>query len=177
MEVGKILRKQNIDLKTDVFLKYLATYESTVRILKSVERVMSFPIFLVAITDCTNMFNGFLWLDPFKQIKNISSYNKHSLSTLFMSLRAVASFLCVSLAASGVHEAIKSSQEVQKQILTRLLASGIERNSKDMLLLFVSSSSSPFCLTGWGFFHFTKGFVLTAIGSILTYSLLILQID
>ncbi|GIY47702.1 uncharacterized protein CEXT_589011 [Caerostris extrusa] len=109
MEVVKILRRQNIDLKTDVFLKYLATSESTVRILKSLERVMSFPIFLIAITDCANMFNGFLWLDPFKQIENRSSYNKYSLSTLFMSLRAVVSFLCVSLAASGVHESIKSS--------------------------------------------------------------------
>ncbi|GIX71347.1 hypothetical protein CEXT_183761 [Caerostris extrusa] len=65
----------------------------------------------------------------------------------------------------------------KKKMLKHILAYNQNVDFKVLFSLFITHQSSPFTLSAWGFFYFTKGLVLSAIGSALTYSLLMIQID
>ncbi|GBN87552.1 hypothetical protein AVEN_233592-1 [Araneus ventricosus] len=155
---------------------HFITYESIIKALKSFENTMSLPIFLIEIGDCIAMFYCFVKMDPFHQSEERWFLKNYSLSGQFFALRAVLSFLCVSLAASRVHEACKNAKDVQEEMMKKLIASD-EEHKKEFLLLLVTHNSPPFTLSAWGFFYFDRGLILSAIGSILTYSLLILQLN
>ncbi|GBN91599.1 hypothetical protein AVEN_11814-1 [Araneus ventricosus] len=157
-------------------LRYLESYESVTKAMKSFENAMSFLIFLIEASDFVSIFYCFIKLDPFHQAKRESFLKNHAPAVIFHFLRALLSFLWVSLAASSLHEASKTTKEVQEKIMKEMIISD-EANSKQLLRLFVVHNSPAFTLSAWGFFHFSKGMVLAAVGSILTYSLLILQID
>ncbi|GBL82314.1 hypothetical protein AVEN_174932-1 [Araneus ventricosus] len=155
---------------------HLVTHELLMKALKTFERTMSLPIFLIGIGDCIAMFYSFVKLDPFHQSGERWFLEHYTFWLYLATLRAVLSFLCVSLAASRVHEACKNTKDVQEEMIKMVIASD-HKHKKELLLLLVSHNSPPFTLSAWGFFHFDRGMVLSAIGSILTYSLLILQLD
>ncbi|GIY38332.1 uncharacterized protein CEXT_461671 [Caerostris extrusa] len=103
-------------------------------------------------------------------------YRHYWLPIYFTSLVSLLSFLCVSLTASSVHEASKECKNVQEIMLKQVLASNRKEDFKTVTLLLVAHQSPPFILSAWGFFYFSKGLVLAALGSVMTYSLLIIQI-
>ncbi|GBM31894.1 hypothetical protein AVEN_219780-1 [Araneus ventricosus] len=96
---------------------------------------------------------------------------------LFSFLISTLSFLCITLAASRVGDATKNAKRVQEKMLQRALPLAQRADREELLLLFATQKSPTFTLTAWGFFTFTKGLILPAIGSISTFSLLILQMD
>ncbi|GFT94081.1 uncharacterized protein NPIL_148751 [Nephila pilipes] len=156
---------------------YLMVYEYIIKALKSLERTLSLPIFLIEVCDCMGIFYGFVKLDSIGKFSLQRSYvESHFLKITFVSLRALVSYLCVSFAASSIHDASKNAKDVQEEMLKRILVSEQKNDSKGMFLLFVAHNGPPFTLSAWGFFNFTKGTVLATAGSILTYSLLMLQI-
>ncbi|GIX71349.1 uncharacterized protein CEXT_183771 [Caerostris extrusa] len=116
-------------------------------------------------------------MDPFQKTKNSYWMKSISLYVGFISMRALVSFVCVTSAASRIHEADRKAKEVQEAMLKNVLSSSEKNYRKELLLLFVVQNSKPFTLSAWGFFNFNKGVILSTIGSILTYSLLIEQID
>ncbi|GIY63059.1 uncharacterized protein CDAR_563831 [Caerostris darwini] len=119
------------------------------------------------------IFFAIIVTDPFKKTKN--SYWMKSIS-LYVGFISV-SFVCVTSAASRIHEADRKAKEVQEAMLKNVLSSSEKNYRKELLFLFVVQNSKPFTLSAWGFFNFNKGAILSTIGSILTYSLLIEQID
>ncbi|GBN88080.1 hypothetical protein AVEN_257817-1 [Araneus ventricosus] len=165
------------DISVHSSIRYhFITYESIIKALKSFENTMSLPIFLIEIGDCIAMFYCFVKMDPFHQSEERWFLKNYSLSGQFFALRAVLSFLCVSLAASRVHEACKNTKDIQEEMMKKIIVSD-EKHKKEFLLLLVTHNSPPFTLSAWGFFYFDRGLILSAIGSILTYSLLILQLN
>ncbi|GIY63073.1 hypothetical protein CDAR_563911 [Caerostris darwini] len=128
------------------------------------------------MVDLLGLFFGFIWIDISKSPLN--NWLRHYwLSVYFTSLFSLVSFLCVSLTASSVHEVSKECKNVQEIMLKQLLASNRKKDFKTVSVLLVALQSPPFILSAWGFFFFTKGLVLVALGSVMTYSLLLIQIS
>ncbi|GFR26270.1 uncharacterized protein TNCT_427631 [Trichonephila clavata] len=170
-------RMDNLSVKFEYnyIRNYLTVHESILKVLKSLEKTMSLPIFLIEICDCIGLFYGLVKLDSIERF-SVPFSEVQYLKISFVSLRALASFLCVSFAASSVHEASKNTKDAQEGMLKRILVSKRMIDTREVFLLFVSHNGTPFALSAWGFFYFTKGVVLATAGSILTYSLLMLQI-
>ncbi|GIY63067.1 uncharacterized protein CDAR_563881 [Caerostris darwini] len=155
---------------------HLLRYESILKVLKHFERTLAFPVFLLQIADLVGLFIGFIWIDASKSPLQ-HWFRNYWLPVYFNSLVSLVSFLCVSLTASSVHEASKECKNVQEIMLKQVLASNRKEDFKTLTLLLVAHQSPPFILSAWGFFYFSKGLVLVALGSVMTYSLLIIQIS
>ncbi|KAF8786127.1 hypothetical protein HNY73_007889 [Argiope bruennichi] len=153
--------------------QYFTTYDNIIECLKSLEKLMSFPIFLIQISECFSIFYGFVIKDYDIRKSWMKSF---SIGIAYDSILSLISFLCVSFAASSIHEASKNAKEVQEKMLKRILTSRQQRNNQELLRLFITRTSPPFTLSAFGFFHFTRGMILSAVGSVLTYSLLIIQV-
>ncbi|GFR29230.1 uncharacterized protein TNCT_104431 [Trichonephila clavata] len=127
------------------------------RILKTFEKTMSLPIFLIVSTDLMGLMYGLNKLDPFnnapEEKKRASTY---MFSILFASVRGFFSFLCISMAASSIHEASKNAKDVQEDILKRLYCSGEKKEIEESLLLNTLYHSPPFVLSAWNVFYFKK---------------------
>ncbi|GBO16286.1 hypothetical protein AVEN_83597-1 [Araneus ventricosus] len=173
---AKILAAQTGRLDYNFFRNYLEEYESIINVLKSLEKCLSFPIFLVQMSDCISMFYGFVNKDTFKDISTDNLVRKFFPGVVIFSLGSLVSFLCVALAATSVHEASKLAKDIQERVLQFILASGQKSDREELFLLSLNHNSPAFTLSSGGFFHFTKSLIFSAIAGILTYSLLMLQI-
>ncbi|GFT21444.1 uncharacterized protein NPIL_426631 [Nephila pilipes] len=159
------------------FKSYLQTHERILRVLKSFEKTMSLPIFLITSSDFMAVIYGVVRLDPLNNLPEYKSLIiKYIPAIIFVSLRGMVSFLCINLAASEVHEASKKARDIQKDMLKRILISGDKSDIQELVPFSVLHSNSPFVLSAWGIFCFTKGLFLSVFGNVLTYSLLIMQI-
>ncbi|GIY63077.1 uncharacterized protein CDAR_563931 [Caerostris darwini] len=169
---NRITQKNKATVHSVTIECYLHRYE----VLKHFESTLAFPIFLLQIIDLLGLFYGFIWLDASKS--PLQHFLRHYwLSIYFTSLFSLISFLCVSLTASSVHEASKECKNVQEIMLKQVLASDRKKDFKTVSLQLVAHQSPSFILSAWGFFYFTKGLVLVALGSVMTYSHLIIQIS
>ncbi|GFU47341.1 uncharacterized protein NPIL_82181 [Nephila pilipes] len=136
---------------------------------------MSLPILLVIINEYVNLFYGFQRLNNWKKFTVAETARTNYLGVLFMCLRSLVSFLSICLAASSVHEASKNAKNVQKEMLEKVIDSG-NHTYCNQLQLFLTYNSPVIKLSAWGLIWFTKGIILTSLGSILAYSLLVIQI-
>ncbi|GBL87169.1 hypothetical protein AVEN_270462-1 [Araneus ventricosus] len=167
------LEKKYINFKD--YRYHLLTYDRIIKVLQDFEKVMSYPIFVAEINDFTGILFGLIALDPFKRLPHLSWSPTWIWVNVFVSLRALISFLCVCLTASSVTEASKNARNIQKEIMKRVTVPTIQEKSE--LLVFIKAhKTQPFKLSAGGFFYLNKSLVLTAVGSALTYSLLILQL-
>ncbi|GBN88082.1 hypothetical protein AVEN_51316-1 [Araneus ventricosus] len=158
------------------FKRYLIFYEQIFEVLSSLEASLSFPILLTVSNNCAFIFYCFMALDPFGKSPWPLAEHFYNFTTLTF-LISLLSFLCVTLAASSVGDETKNAKQIQEKLLQRVLASTRKPDRDELMVLFVTHKRPAFTLTAWGFFTFTKGLILPAIGSISTFSLLILQID
>ncbi|GFU47331.1 uncharacterized protein NPIL_82131 [Nephila pilipes] len=174
---GKSDMVRNLSLSYDPhrFEHYLVKNESIIQVLKYFEKTMSFPIFLIEIGDLFEMFLGLTWLNFRRKVTKDIWLLRYSIGTCFSAVRALVFFLCVSLAAASVHEGSEKCKDAQGIILKNALYSKPKVNTRDIIHLLILHQTPTFKLSASGFFYFTKGLVLSAIGSVLTYSLLIIQ--
>ncbi|GFU47329.1 uncharacterized protein NPIL_82121 [Nephila pilipes] len=174
---AKMIADPNAKIDYTNFKIYLQTHVRIVSVLKSFEKTMSLPIFLIVFSDFMAVLYGVVRLDP---LNNLPEYENRVLvyiyAIAFISLRGMVSFLCINLAASDVHEASKYARDVQKDMLEWIIISGQKIDIPKLVHLSTIHNSPPFILSAWGVFNFTKGLFLIAFGTVLTYSLLIMQI-
>ncbi|GFQ76083.1 uncharacterized protein TNCT_674511 [Trichonephila clavata] len=166
----------NSQIDGNYFRRYLELYENIARMTTSFESSMSSPALLVTISDCMGMLYGLERTQHFKQMPPSLWLKWYSFAVVFFFFRGIGSFLCVSLAASSVHEASKRAKTVQEEMLKKFLVSERKSNNNELFLLSVTLNRPPLVLSAWGFFYFTKSLVFTAFGTVLTYALLITQI-
>ncbi|GFR26599.1 uncharacterized protein TNCT_602911 [Trichonephila clavata] len=120
---------------------------------------------------------GLIKLDPFDNIPEEKMRDSsYWWAIVFVSVRGFLSFLCIAMAASRVHDASKNSKDMQEDILKRLHTSGEKKEIQESLLLNTSYNSPPFILSAWKVFYFKRRIILSVTGSVVTYSLLIMQI-
>lgn len=167
----RVITKNNPRTSQQDVKRYFDAYDKIINTLQSIEKVMRFPIFLVHINDLVNMFNGFVQMDPFNS--GLGHPMSFLIGIVVNSFYSLLSFLWVSLSAASVNVADENAQDVNREFLKHVQSIGMDES----ILVWCTSYSQPFTLSAWGFFHFTKGFVLSAIGSVLTYSLLLISIN
>lgn len=83
-------------------------------------------------------------------------------------------FVYISFSASRVSEESISSVSRLQEISTQI--SGNECSQLQLVALLVKVYTSPSQLTGWNLFVINRGFVLTVLGVVITYSLVLFQI-
>ncbi|GFU47333.1 uncharacterized protein NPIL_82141 [Nephila pilipes] len=169
----------NVRIDYIYFKNYIEVYESIVNVLKVFDDAISLPIFLIVFSDSMTMYYGLVRLGPpRRQLMQLKVWvERYIFGIVFAFLRALLSFLFVAVAASSVHEASKNAKDIQQRMTKRILASEENNNNKDIFLLLVSNDSPPLILTAWGFFPFNRGLIFSAIGTVLTYSLLMMHIS
>ncbi|GFU47335.1 uncharacterized protein NPIL_82151 [Nephila pilipes] len=171
-----MVRNLSLSYNPHSFEHYLVKNESIIQVLKYFEKTMSLPIFLIEVSDLSEMFLGLTYWNSNIHITLKNSWVKrYSIGTCFSAVRAFVFFLCVSLAAASIHEGSEKCKEVQETILKNALYSKSMVNTRDIIHLLILHQTPTFKLSASGFFYFTKGLVLSAIGSALTYSLFIIQ--
>ncbi|GFU47319.1 uncharacterized protein NPIL_82071 [Nephila pilipes] len=153
---------------------YIDLYKHIIEISNIFEKVMSLPVFLITIADCMGIFYGFLKFEESKEPKKIYLVS-YRFGILYIILRSLVSFLFVTFAASSVFESSVNAKTVLEKLTERLLISGQKKDNKELLLLFLAQNKSPLILSAWGFFNFTRSLVLSVLGVVLTYSLLMMQ--
>ncbi|GBL54683.1 hypothetical protein AVEN_178883-1 [Araneus ventricosus] len=164
-----VLEKEQLSCKE--FRDYLLRHERIVKRVKDFENVMSLPIFFLVMNDCLEMIFGFVDLYPFDEF-SVTAWKQNLIwFNLFTSLRALISFLCVSLAAASVASASDRAKNGQQEILKLVHASTVQE--KIELLLFIKvHDCPPLVLSAGGCIYFTNSLIFTAFCSVLTYSLL-----
>ncbi|GFS43688.1 uncharacterized protein NPIL_421891 [Nephila pilipes] len=150
---------------------YFTRYQYIIDAFFSIDQELSFPVFVLQVNDLAGLFAflvRFASYDP----KYVPSYIR---AAIFAAVRAILSFFCVCGAAAAVHEADVKSKRHNEELWQRIVATGIKMKTEKSIILMVSNDKA-FAFTSWGCFRFTKSFILSAVGSILTYSLLITQV-
>lgn len=142
-------------------------YKRILRILHMIEDTMGFMVFILQVQNLCCMFN---LLILFGAVEETFYLQTKRLIMTFVGTYASISFLVVSVYAWRVNETDKCikryGMEMQNGNLARVCMSNCN-----------SCPGNAFVLTGWGFFDFDKRFVLSTIGNLLTYTLLIVQFN
>lgn len=141
-------------------------YITALTIFKDIESILSLPIFVAYVSYIISLITSFLYA---------KYHERHPMNDCIM-VFSYSMITAVSLAASGVHEADKIAKEVNLKSLEILLKRGQQIEFGELVKIWRSNNSPAFCLSGWGFFKFTKGNYLNAIGYLVTYTLLIMNI-
>ncbi|GBM87529.1 hypothetical protein AVEN_21985-1 [Araneus ventricosus] len=171
----KLLANQSPILDNKFLKRYLIEYDSIIEVLQSFERIMSFPALLVQIYDCMSIFYGIVNLDPIKELSKNILLEKQFILVVYASSVSLISFLFLSSAATSVHQASKAAKDAQEKMFKQILVSGQGIGRGQLALLFVSYNNPAFTLSASGFFYFTRPTIFAALGSIMTYSLLVMQ--
>ncbi|GBN21538.1 hypothetical protein AVEN_260051-1 [Araneus ventricosus] len=171
----KILSNQFPILDHKYIKRYLVEYDSIIEVLKYFERIVSFPVLLVQIYDCMDIFYGIVNLDPIKELSKNILLEKYFIVIVYTSSVSLISFLILSSAATRVHQASKGAKDVHERMFKQILVSEQGIGREHLALMFVSYNNPAFTLSASGFFYFTKPMILAAVGSIITFSLLVMQ--
>lgn len=144
-------------------------YDSILNTMKLFESTMTIPIFICFFSSSFDAFYGMLLL--------IKRFNKASLfNDLVIVVRGLISFCLISYMAGSVNQADRIAKDSNALILrNNFPVSKLTKLDSKMNLLH-ENNKPPFALTAWGFFEFKRNFFLSAIGSLLTYTLLFINI-
>ncbi|GFY34319.1 uncharacterized protein TNCV_2506221 [Trichonephila clavipes] len=161
---NEVFFKRNVE---NFFIKYREILDT----LYSIEEEFSFPVFVMQVTDLVGLYAFLVRFASYDPNYALS----YSGAATFMAVRAILSFFCVCSAAAAVHDADEKAKRCNEEMWQRILAAGFTLKAEKATIL-LASKDKPFAFTSWGCFRLTKRFILSAVGSILTYSLLITQI-
>lgn len=142
-------------------------YNSILSMFRDINSLLSYPIFLSTSNNALGVLLSFIIL-----IKS----NNGAIEIVLVLVMNFLAFTETTFEASAVHEADKINKINDKKLLQSLTFQDRFRNSKaDIDNFWQMTHESPFTLSGWNFFEFTRGIYLTAVGTMITYTLLILQ--
>ncbi|KAF8794566.1 hypothetical protein HNY73_002537 [Argiope bruennichi] len=151
--------------------QHFTKYRREMKLLSSIEQEFSFPVFLLQMNDLMRML-AFLVLYASYDPRLVVSYPAPA---MFTAVRSILSFLLVSAAASCVHAADSKAKSANEELWHVLVSRGSDVETHK-LRVFMITNKKPFAFSIWGCFHFTKSYIFSAIGCLLTYSLLIAQL-
>lgn len=165
-ENTQIIRSKNSS--NNIVVSRLLLYETLLKLLKSFECIMSVPMFFVTIFYSTGMF--------FALYQFFKSVNEYNLMETFIYLSSdLLLFGILLMTAAKVNEADSLAKESNREMLRNLVITNISELDVKMNFLQEINKSS-FSLNACGCFNFTRSLLLTAVGTILTYVLLCINI-
>lgn len=156
------------DAHFDCILKF---YERISYALDLVENSMSLGAFLLQLTHSVGIFYFLIRVGD----EGLSSYSSPKI--IFSISHTAVSYLGISYFAAGVNKADKEVKDNLSKLFKQLLMNGRTIDVKKVTSLFLTCSQQPHVLSGWGVIFFSRQFILAGIGNILTYSLLLVQVN
>ena len=148
------------------------------KLTKTVEQLdsaMSAPVFLIYMVIIIDM-SKYVYFVMDKLTRGWST----SIEVVFVFFRIFHMlwlFFMISCSASNVAINSNACLEDVHQMTTRLTESENMGNVEfHSIALITKLTEQPMYLTGWNVFYITRGFILTVIGGVLTYTLVVMQL-
>ncbi|KAF8794567.1 hypothetical protein HNY73_002538 [Argiope bruennichi] len=151
--------------------QHFIKYWCAMKVLNSVEQEFAFPVFLLQVNDLMGIFTFLIRYGGYDPGFTVSKAGPAA----FTAVRSILSFLVISVAASSVHLADERVKRADEDLWYILLCRGSIMKNNQMGISVVINKKS-FAFSAWGCFRFTKSYILSAVGCLLTYSLLIIQL-
>lgn len=145
----------------------LGQYNDIITRLERYENVMSLPV-LVAFLNMSLQFFCNLYYILYTHESVIMRYYVTGYN--FTAMTIIIAF------ATSVNEADIAAKKSIKNIFKMCIKSKTNLNVEDIAEFWTLSITPSFSLTGWGMFRFTKTFYLSAVGCVITYTLLALKL-
>ncbi|GFR16487.1 hypothetical protein TNCT_301401, partial [Trichonephila clavata] len=96
---------------------------------------------------------------------------------VFSAMLGLIGFLLLSISASDIHEADKMAKRINSELCKEEWLYHKRKCISEWIPLPFTDSERAFKLSRWNLFFFTRNFILSAFGNLLTYTLLLLQLD
>ena len=144
-------------------------YESIIKNIKRFESIMAFPIFVAFMFNVAEAFYGMLVLLN----KSNDEINWKSCDYI---IRGFISICLIIYAASDVNEEDKKAKVSNNDLLRSAFVVSNLENLDTKLNLRHENEKPSLTLTAWGFFEFKRSFVFAAVGCVLTYALLFINL-
>ncbi|GFT46602.1 hypothetical protein TNCV_3184461 [Trichonephila clavipes] len=168
-----ILRcKENVLQEGVNLSKVFRHYKKILMCKTSIEDTFSGFLLAVTFLGYLNVFGAFTLLLDFETGEWAS--RKYAYSAIIYSGINFALVLYLMFAAAGVHE---KDKYFRNAVNLHYLKNSRKSSSYEPNFDITISESESIGFSVLGYFKFTKGFILTSIGSLLTYSLLINQLQ
>ena len=146
-------------------------YDKIMSTLRELEENMSRTVLISLMTMFLSIFaclNTFAFSGRQDDIFGSPTLARH----WYMFLESTLNFLFICYFTVLINETDKKTEMTLKKFIKRGLFT--DRNSLEWLR--VSANDKPFTLSAWGFFHFSKSFVVATFGSAITYAVLLVQL-
>ncbi|GFS41505.1 hypothetical protein NPIL_135681 [Nephila pilipes] len=145
-------------------------YDKITGLMEFFDDTMSFAALCLSLLYSVSVFYFF--------IKSARDLDKNSAPKLvFSAVSSLIGFLALSSFAAGVNEADKMAKRINGELLKQEWEFHQNQCISKWIPLHFADSERAFKLSGWGFFFFTRSFIPVAFGSLLTYTLLLIQLD
>lgn len=169
MQAALILhvQKKNINNCSDhsYVTQYFSYYKSVLSVIKAFESLMSLPVFVTYVSYMISLWMSVLFV----------THEKDPV-TYYLIVRSFLIITAISFAASGVSESDKAARESNLECFEELLETTDVHCLQKIAKYWRLNNAPPYTLSGWGCFAFTKGNYLSAVGYLVTYTLLIMSI-
>lgn len=141
--------------------------------LNEADDAMSFIVFFTYVSCISCFLNT---LSAFFDVDDISQQPLHSAGIFFTFLYSVAIFLTITCSAAEVSTAGDRLKQRILCVSDHVLHRNLPNDTMLSFMLTIDNiKSSSMSMTGWGMFTITRGFVLTTVGVIITYGVLLFQ--
>ena len=130
---------------------------------------MTFPIFVAFMFNVIEAFYGML--EILNKTDNEINWKNFDYIT-----RGFISITLIIYAASNVNEADKKAKNSNDNLLRNAFIVSNLTNLDTKLNLRHENEKPALTLTAWGFFEFKRSFVFAAVGCVLTYALLFINL-
>ncbi|XP_037034972.1 gustatory receptor for sugar taste 64a-like [Bradysia coprophila] len=122
---------------------------------------------LILLSCANNLyFICYQLVNIFEELPDLLNYIYFWYSLILLIGRTIVMFLCI----SEINDASKKPLDMVRQIRSRMWCTELERFSDQL-------TNETIALSGMNFFFITRKLVLSMIGTIITYELVLLQFD
>ena len=165
IEINKRILKFSFVTSVDCDACFIR-YHSIIMTLKEINLKLAFPAFLESGFHAGTVL--YAALNVFK--------NHYSATDISMFVVNFALFTGITFAASSVNQTDKLAKESNLEVLRSLSRKDRKKTKESVEILSDICHAPAFALSGWNLFDYTTRFYLTAIGCLITYSLLIIKL-
>ncbi|KAG8199639.1 hypothetical protein JTE90_009470 [Oedothorax gibbosus] len=163
MNVGYVL-SHNCDM--------LRKYLSIIKSIRYLKETLSVPLALVLIN---NFFGLYTTLSYFLQLESQAIDKARIAEVSVNALICLTNFICLTLMSSRIPEELSEVKTIAGVLIQK---HKIKTKQKDEVLFLLNriEKSEIIHLTACGFVEFERSFILSAIGIVLTYGLLVFNL-
>lgn len=156
----------------NVVMQFIINYQKIYQLVILTEQALSAQVFWI-ITE--QFIQTFFSLSQFLGFSKGFDSVFVAENTAFHCLQTI-SFFTITVLASKVKENDEAFRIEVRELAFQLSLSKETHEFGKTLIRFIDSKP-PLVLTAWGIFRFTKSFLFTSVGTLITYNLLLLQIE